>query len=61
MFQAITGVLNVTIGGDAHLLGPGDAITFHPSTPHRLRHDGAVEVRAVWVTFGRNDPGRSHA
>jgi transcriptional regulator with XRE-family HTH domain len=57
----ITGVLNVTIGRDAHLLGPGDAITFHSSAPQRLHNDGAVEVRAVWVTFGRAGPERRHA
>jgi transcriptional regulator with XRE-family HTH domain len=56
----IAGVLNVTIGRDTHLLRPGDAITFHSSTPHRLHNDGAVEVRAVWVTFGRTGPRRWH-
>jgi len=57
----ISGVLNVTIGRAAHLLGPGDAITFQSSTPHRLHNDGAVEVRAVWVTHGRGAPGRRRA
>lgn len=53
----ITGVLTVTIGPDAHVLGPGDAISFHSATPHRLDNAGALEVRAVWVAFGRTGSG----
>jgi transcriptional regulator with XRE-family HTH domain len=54
----IAGVLDVTIGSDAHILGPGDAITFHSATPHRLHNAGALDVRAVWITFGRAGSGR---
>ena len=49
----LSGTLNVTVGFDDHVLGPGDSITFESTTPHRLRNDGAVEVRAIWVTLGR--------
>ena len=45
------GRLNVTVDGEAHLLGPGDAISFGSSTPRRLHNDGAVEVRVLWVTL----------
>jgi transcriptional regulator with XRE-family HTH domain len=47
----LAGMLNVTVDGETHLLGPGDAISFGSSTPHRLHNDGAVEVRAIWVTL----------
>jgi DNA-binding XRE family transcriptional regulator/mannose-6-phosphate isomerase-like protein (cupin superfamily) len=47
----LAGMLNVTVDGEAHLLGPGDAISFRSSTPHRLHNDGTVEVRAMWVTL----------
>jgi mannose-6-phosphate isomerase-like protein (cupin superfamily)/DNA-binding XRE family transcriptional regulator len=49
----LSGTLSVTVGFEDHVLGPGDAITFQSTTPHRLRNDGATEVRAIWVTLGR--------
>jgi len=49
----LSGTLAVTVGFDDHVLGPGDSITFQSTTPHRLRNDGPVEVRAIWVTLGR--------
>jgi mannose-6-phosphate isomerase-like protein (cupin superfamily) len=52
----LSGTLNVTVGFEDHVLGPGDAITFQSTTPHRLHNDGPVEVRAVWVTVGRYGP-----
>jgi mannose-6-phosphate isomerase-like protein (cupin superfamily)/DNA-binding XRE family transcriptional regulator len=47
----LSGTLSVTVGFDDHLLGPGDSITFHSTTPHRLRNDGPVEARAIWVAL----------
>lgn len=49
----LSGTLSVTVGFDDHVLGPGDSITFQSTTPHRLRNDGPVEVRAIWITLGR--------
>ncbi len=49
----LSGALVVTVGFDDHPLGPGDSITFESTTPHRLRNDGPVEARAIWVTLGR--------
>ena len=51
--MVLSGTLSVTVGFDDHVLGPGDSITFQSTTPHRLRNDGAVEVRAIWITLGR--------
>ena len=52
----LSGTLHVTVGFDDHLLAPGDSITFQSMIPHRLRNDGDVEVRAIWVTLGRYGP-----
>ena len=52
----LSGTLNVTVGFEDHVLSPGDSITFQSTTPHRLRNDGPVEVRAIWVTLGRYGP-----
>jgi transcriptional regulator with XRE-family HTH domain len=45
------GRLNVTVDGETHLLGPGDAISFGSSTSHRLHNEGAVEARMIRVTL----------
>jgi transcriptional regulator with XRE-family HTH domain len=52
----LSGTLHATVGFDDHVLVPGDSITFQSTIPHRLRNDGDVEVRAIWVTLGRYDP-----
>jgi transcriptional regulator with XRE-family HTH domain len=52
----LSGTLHVTVGFDDHVLAPGDSITFQSTIPHRLRNDGDVEVRAIWVTLGRYGP-----
>ena len=52
----LSGTLHVTVGFDDHVLTPGDSITFQSTIPHRLRNDGDIEVRAIWVTLGRYGP-----
>jgi transcriptional regulator with XRE-family HTH domain len=54
--MVLSGSLCVTVGFEDHLLDPGDSITFQSTTPHRLRNDGPVEARAIWVTLGRYGP-----
>jgi mannose-6-phosphate isomerase-like protein (cupin superfamily) len=49
----LSGTLNVTVGFGEYVLEPGDSISFQSTIPHRLRNDGEVEVRAVWITLGR--------
>jgi transcriptional regulator with XRE-family HTH domain len=49
----LSGSLRVNIGFDEHLLGPGDAITFDSSVPHRLANVGDQPVHAVWFVLGR--------
>jgi mannose-6-phosphate isomerase-like protein (cupin superfamily)/DNA-binding XRE family transcriptional regulator len=53
------GTLEVMLGFGTYRLGPGDAISFDSSTPHRLSNVGQEPVEAVWFVRGR-DPWRSH-
>jgi transcriptional regulator with XRE-family HTH domain len=53
----LAGRLEVTVGFDTHVLGPGDSIDFESTTPHRLRNAGDERVTGVWVVVGRRaDP-----
>lgn len=47
------GSLQVTIGFDEHVLGPGDSISFESSTPHRFHNPGTAPVHGVWLVMGR--------
>jgi transcriptional regulator with XRE-family HTH domain len=47
------GSLGVTIGFDDVVLGPGDAIAFDSTTPHRLYNAGAEPVHGIWFVLGR--------
>jgi transcriptional regulator with XRE-family HTH domain len=49
----LTGRLNVTVGFDDYVLGPGDSVFFESTIPHRLHNDGTEDVTAVWVVLGR--------
>lgn len=53
----LSGRLEVTVGFETTVLGPGDSISFDSTTPHRLRNAGDEPVTGVWVVVGRNaDP-----
>lgn len=41
------GLLELTVGGEAHILGPGDAYYFDSRIPHRFRNIGEEEVELV--------------
>ena len=47
------GSLGVTIGFDDVVLGPGDAIAFDSTTPHRLYNAGTEPVHGLWFVLGR--------
>ena len=49
----INGTLGVRIGFDEYALGPGDAIAFDSTTPHRLFNAGSEPVHGVWFVLGR--------
>jgi transcriptional regulator with XRE-family HTH domain len=50
----LSGRLEVTVGFETTVLGPGDSISFDSTTPHRLRNAGDEPVTGVWVVVGRN-------
>ena len=43
----IDGEIELTVAGETHLLGPGDAYYFDSRLPHRFRNTGKVAVRIV--------------
>jgi transcriptional regulator with XRE-family HTH domain len=49
----LEGKLGVTIGFDDFELGPGDAIAFESTTPHRLYNAGDMPVHGIWFVQGR--------
>jgi transcriptional regulator with XRE-family HTH domain len=55
----LSGALRVVVGFDEFVLGPGDALTFPSSTPHRLSNEGEETVRAIWVVRGRRGTQRA--
>ena len=54
----LSGKLEVTVGFDNYVLGPGDSISFDSTVPHRLTNLGDEPVRGVWVVVGRQDDAR---
>jgi transcriptional regulator with XRE-family HTH domain len=54
----LSGTLEVTVGFDHYVLGPGDSISFDSTVPHRLTNPGDEPVRGVWVVVGRQDDSR---
>jgi transcriptional regulator with XRE-family HTH domain len=54
----LTGELEVTVGFETHVLGPGDAVSFDSQEPHLLANRGDVPATAIWFVIGRrqSDP-----
>jgi transcriptional regulator with XRE-family HTH domain len=50
----LSGRLQVRIGFDEYVLGPGDAISINSSVPHRLATIGDQPVEAIWFVLGRS-------
>jgi transcriptional regulator with XRE-family HTH domain len=53
----LEGTLEVQIGFDEHVLGPGDSISFDSTIPHRLSNAGKSVVHAIWFVLGRGVVG----
>jgi transcriptional regulator with XRE-family HTH domain/mannose-6-phosphate isomerase-like protein (cupin superfamily) len=53
----LVGELEVTVGFDSAVLGPGDSISFDSTTPHRLRTHGDSPAEAIWLVIGRHGAG----
>lgn len=52
------GRLGVRIGFDEYELGPGMAISFDASAPHRLWSVGEGPAEAIWIVVGRQNDSR---
>lgn len=53
----LSGTLEVTVGFDTFVLGPGDSISFDSTVPHLLRNVGDEPARGIWCVIGRHkDP-----
>ena len=50
----LSGTLTVTIGFREYTLRPGDSVSLHSTTPHRLANSGDVPVHAIWFVLGRD-------
>lgn len=57
----LSGKLEVTVGFESHVLGPGDSISFDSTDPHCLRNVGNEPVHGVWFVIGRQGDQRSLA
>ena len=57
----LSGTLEVTVGFDRHVLGPGDSICFDSTVPHGLRTVGSEPVQGVWFVIGRHSDRRALA
>jgi transcriptional regulator with XRE-family HTH domain len=57
----ISGRLGVRVGFDEYELGPGMAISFDSSSPHRLWAIGDQPAEAIWVVNGRQADSRGLA
>lgn len=45
----IEGELDLQVDADIYHLKPGDSITFHSMSPHRISNPGEKEALAIWV------------
>jgi len=51
----LTGTLEVTVGFETYVLGPGDSISFESTTPHRLKSISDEPVTGIWFVLGRHN------
>lgn len=54
----ISGALRVKVAFEVFDLGPGDAINFPSTTPHRLSNEGPDACCSIWVVVGRRSTYR---
>ena len=51
----LSGRLEVSLGFDKYIIGPGDSISFDCTQPHRFATVGDETVEAVWFVVGRRN------
>lgn len=52
-FHILSGQLNVQVGFDSDVLGPGDSMNFDSNVPHRLSNTSDEDCIALWAVVGR--------
>jgi transcriptional regulator with XRE-family HTH domain len=54
----LSGELELTVGFEKYVLGPGDSCSFDSNEPHRLANPGTEPATAIWFVIGRrsSDP-----
>lgn len=54
----LSGELELSVGFEKYLLGPGDSCSFDSNEPHRLANPGEEPTTAIWFVIGRrgSDP-----
>ncbi len=54
----LSGELELSVGFEKFLLGPGDSCSFESNEPHRLANPGEEPTTAIWFVIGRrsSDP-----
>jgi transcriptional regulator with XRE-family HTH domain/quercetin dioxygenase-like cupin family protein len=57
--HVLSGTLEVTLGFETYILGPGYSISFDSTIPHRLATVGDEAVHALWIVVGRLGDSRS--
>ena len=55
----LEGRLEIKIGFEEYVLGPGDSVSFDSTMPHRLANAGDAPVHAIWFVHGRIPGGIS--
>lgn len=55
----LSGRLRIQVAFEFFDLGPGDAMNFPSTTPHRLSNEGTEPCTSVWVVVGRRSTSRS--
>ena len=56
--HVISGEMTLQVAFETFRLGPGDAINFPSTTPHRLFNDSAAPCTSIWVVVGRREVAR---
>ncbi len=54
----VSGRLRIQVAFEVFDMGPGDAINFPSTTPHRLSNDGDEPCNSIWVVVGRRSTSR---
>ena len=55
----LSGRLRIQVAFEHFDLGPGDAMNFPSTTPHRLSNEGTEPCTSVWVVVGRRSTSRA--